>query len=448
MEYHIVVEELFLTTQMKKRRHHHHHRICWKFFLKKIYFVGIVIINNSVHAQQQQRHKHDLRSTTFGNNDEDVIHSNTTTTTTYSPMPSFDIDLDLPPEERWNDVMIHFNDKFQMIMDFILQQFPKHLIPEIVEAAKLAERYGLWPTYIKDEMTGIAQMTKRNVGLILIINLFYELVSGCTSVVVQNLNDKSIWHGRNLDFDIPQLQDIALSVRFITRRNNNNDTLDVVYEGITYAGYIGLPTGLKKGIVSISQDQRRTNKPIWTNLAQWILEGGQAYSFLIRDILASTDSYDDALRRLQFTPLIAPCYFIIAGTNRGAVITRNRNGPADTWDIDSSKGRWFLVQTNDDHWLPPKDKRRNATNQHIQSLCNNPYNVTNECLFQVMNMYPTLNKLTTYTSILNPSKNYVYSVIQNVGANAVADAADGEGRAQEQLNIHLLPILLLITTLF
>lgn len=244
------------------------------------------------------------------------------------------------------------------------------------------------------------------------MNLIYELAAACTSVVAQHANG-TMWHGRNLDFDIPGLQGITVHVRFVRGQRQ------LVYEGTTYAGYIGVPTGMKPGAFTISQDERNTGGgSLWENVAEWIFKGGKAYSFLYREILEDAVDYNDALARLQTTTLIAPSYFIIAGTGngQGAVVSRERDSAVDTWTIDTTdSNRWFLVQTNDDHWLPPQDSRRNATNEHMKACCS-PDTISSDSMFDLMNMQPTLNELTTYTSVLSAGSNYFYSVVQNVNA--------------------------------
>ena len=58
-----------------------------------------------------------------------------------------------------------------------------------------------------------------------------------------------------------------------------------MYEGTTYAMYIGLPTGMRRGNdgggggFSISQDQRYQGDPKWKNVIEMLLRGGQGYSF-------------------------------------------------------------------------------------------------------------------------------------------------------------------------
>jgi len=45
-------------------------------------------------------------------------------------------------------------------------------------------------------------------------------------------------------------------------------------------------------------------------------------------------------------------YIIVAGTKdeEGAVISRNKYNTAHIDNLDSKNGKWYIVQTNNDHW--------------------------------------------------------------------------------------------------
>ena len=71
---------------------------------------------------------------------------------------------------------------------------------------------------------------------------------------------------------------------------------------------------------------------------------------LIRDIMETCDDYDCALKKLSSEPIPSICYFILAGTkdNEGAVITRDRSGPANVTTLTNEN--WYVLQTNQDHY--------------------------------------------------------------------------------------------------
>ena len=68
-------------------------------------------------------------------------------------------------------------------------------------------------------------------------------------------------------------------------------------------------------------------------------------------MLTSSDSYVDALERLRTEPLIAPVYYITAGSGpgEGAVLTRERSSCHPLWMLGEPNNNtleWYLLQTN------------------------------------------------------------------------------------------------------
>jgi|688.fasta_scaffold1039727_2 acid ceramidase len=96
----------------------------------------------------------------------------------------------------------------------------------------------------------------------------------------------------------------------------------------------------------------------YIGLFEWILDLDRNQSwvtFLPRDIFEkSVETYDDAVVALANTPILAPCYYIVAGPLplQGAVVTRDRSVAADVWKLGSNS-TWFLAETNYDHWEKP-----------------------------------------------------------------------------------------------
>lgn len=160
-------------------------------------------------------------------------------------------------------------------------------------------------------------------------------LSACTSIVAQR-SDGTILHCRNLDYGIAGLNKLAVAVNF-TKAGR------VVYRGVTFAGYVGLLTGVKEGAFSVSVDERWTaNGTVWTNVFEALFAGGHVLGFELRDALENEPSYSAALGRLQVTRLISVCYLILGGVSsgEGAVITRDRDGPVDVWELSAGISGW------------------------------------------------------------------------------------------------------------
>lgn len=56
--------------------------------------------------------------------------------------------------------------------------------------------------------------------------------------------------------------------------------------------------------------------------------------------LEAAEDFQDAVMRLSKIPIITGVYYIVAGVRagEGAVITRDRTGPADIWPLEPVSG--------------------------------------------------------------------------------------------------------------
>ncbi|RXM37100.1 Acid ceramidase [Acipenser ruthenus] len=212
------------------------------------------------------------------------------------------------------------------------------------------------PSPFNEEIKGIAYVSGVPLGEVLLFNIFYEVFTVCTSLVAEDTTGTVHSYDERFSLD---------------------------------GGYIGL--------------------------LEWILgrRDGMWMSFLTRSVLENATSYDDAKNQLSKTKMLAPAYFILGGnkSGQGCVITRSRLASVDIWEIDLKKGRWYVLETNYDHWKlegPLLDDRRtpamkcmNETTQAKISL---------ETIYDVLSTKPVL-KLTTYTTLMDVSEeNYILKI--------------------------------------
>jgi len=255
-----------------------------------------------------------------------------------------------------------------------------------------------------EEIKAMASLANIPLEKAILLNIIYEAEAGCTSIVAQK-NDGTMLHGRNLDFPMTSyLRNLTIDVVF----QKGGKTL---YHGVSFAGYVGLLTGMRPGAFSISANERDDGL-IWENLLEaFLVPGSYASCFLIRDTLEQNKNFEDAVYRLSTTPLAAPIYLTVAGTSKGegAIITRNRLNSADVWRLDPSNGRWFEVQTNDDHWKDPDDNRREAANNAIKKVGQDK--ISFDTIYSVLRTSPVYNFETCYTTLMCPSTGDMYTVI-------------------------------------
>ena len=319
----------------------------------------------------------------------------------------YEIDLDTPPEERWKQVTKDYGQKIKRTV-FDVMEFLRIKNESIEFVSALLENLDdLLPAEIAREIKGIAREGNISLGELVAYNILHELSSFCTSIVVEDGNG-AVFHGRNLDF--PYLTN-AMKETVITVEMMRNGSLQ--YTAVTFAGYVGVFTGVKHGMLSISGNDRDTFERI--GLLENILEMalnrdarfiGMEMRRLLED---SRIGYSEALEELQTVPLIAPCYVIIGGVNpgEGAVVTRGREAEIAVRFIDTKKGDWYVVETNYDWWRPT-DGRRAAAVKNLEDIGRNK--MTAKGLYQVLSLSPVCNNSTTFTAIFSAKESDVFRV--------------------------------------
>lgn len=224
------------------------------------------------------------------------------------PTPSraqvFSLSLDLPPEERWKAVGTLYANKTSDLMEYIESVCPKWLIPIMKGVGDDLGRYRGFRER-GDEMKGYAQSLGVPLGYIVFANLFYQLEgiginctsrnetgpcpnssstsphsiayhkfprstrgpSGfCTSFVAQDPAG-NIWHGRNMDWNLPTaLRELYIDVQF-TRGGRT------LFTASTVVGYVGIFNAVKHSKFSWSMDARDCGGNILDNMLEMLIHG-------------------------------------------------------------------------------------------------------------------------------------------------------------------------------
>lgn len=327
--------------------------------------------------------------------------------------PRFAINLDLPPKQRWNEVVHEYSDQIEQLLTFLKKYIPSEALDVLGVIGLKVEAVIPYP--YNQELMGIAENLKGvNIGDMILANTLYEITAwshdgfkACTSIIAEDSNGM-MFHGRNLDYTLVNyLGNLTITVDF-------QKAGVTVYTGTTFAGFIGLLTGQKPHCYTISLDERDRGEP-WMNAIDALVDGLSAVAaFRIRDALASDElDYEKALVFLADKPLIAPCYIIIGGAkpSQGAVITRDRIAVLDLWKINVDKGAWFLVETNYDHWEAPPtdDDRRTPAIKAMNEVGQEKLGAVG--LFDVLSTPPVLNNRTTYTVVMSAAQPELYNTL-------------------------------------
>uniref|UniRef100_A0A2R9A1U6 ceramidase n=1 Tax=Pan paniscus TaxID=9597 RepID=A0A2R9A1U6_PANPA len=275
------------------------------------------------------------------------------------PVPWYTINLDLPPYKRWHELMLDKAPMLKVIVNSLKNMIntfvPSGKIVQVVDE-KLPGLLGNFPGPFEEEMKGIAAVTDIPLGEIISFNIFYELFTICTSIVAEDKKGHLI-HGRNMDFGVflgwninndtwvitEQLKPLTVNLDF--QRNNKT-----VFKASSFAGYVGMLTGFKPGLFSLSLNERFSINGGYLGILEWILGKKDAMwiGFLTRTVLENSTSYEEAKNLLTKTKILAPAYFILGGnqSGEGCVITRDRKESLDVYEISHLKPCMMSCQQN------------------------------------------------------------------------------------------------------
>lgn len=223
------------------------------------------------------------------------------------------IDLALPEEHRWDDVIrVRRRDARRL-----LREFESRLSVPSALLAPFRWVYGLSGGRYAGEMSAWADALGVSPSLLTAAQCSYELamagayagsIFGCTAAVVDRPRGGPL-HLRFLDWDLPGMR--AATAVFDFRNGKHNFTII----GIT--GFVGALTGVVPGGYSVSINQAPASEPPGFDFGP---------SFLVREVLETCGTYDEAVYALKHTPVAAPVFFTVCGTERGqgCVIERRR----------------------------------------------------------------------------------------------------------------------------
>lgn len=330
-------------------------------------------------------------------------------------VPQYTINLDLAPEDRWTQLITDKKEQMVALVAHVRNLTKLVLGDRVFQIIidHLDELSTTLPSPYREEMVGISRVSGLPVSEVTLYNIFYEVFTFCTSIIVQDSTGR-LYHGRNLDFGLflgwnpkEHTWQVAELLKPMVVQLEWRRSGELLYQSVSYTGYVGVLTAVKKDKFTFSLDERFSLEGGFVGLLEWVLlkDHKQKWiAFITREVMEQADSYEAAKYTLSHSRLLAPVYFILGGAQRGqgSIITRWR----DNFHVDdlgskvSGSGSWFLVETNYDQWNTPPfyDDRRspavNCLNKAGQA------NVSPALLYNVLSTRPVMNKLTTYTSLM------------------------------------------------
>lgn len=222
-------------------------------------------------------------------------------------VPVHHLDLTLPPRERWAGLSAHADAARRLIDSYVrdlggLERFGG-VSPELI-AGHLRDDHVA-------EVEGVARAVGRSFEHVLLANLYYDAMRallGCTAFAVDT--HAGPMHARNLDWWSEQrlLSDLTIEVHATGGPRGP-------FRTIAWPGYVGALSGVAPGRFAVTLNAVLSDDP---------QELAAPISFLLRAVLESASTFDEAVRVLSETPIVADCLLLITGTRSGEMVVVER----------------------------------------------------------------------------------------------------------------------------
>jgi hypothetical protein len=312
-------------------------------------------------------------------------------------VPTFEINLDLPPSQRWVHILKEYSEiipkikkEIDIIIDSILNTPTYFLISSVISYYKNTKSM----MYI-DELVCISEMTGIDFEKLVIFQIYYEMNAACTSVVTK-VDDQYMLY-RTMDWPMEFLKSITINVNFM--KNNK-----ILYHSTTFLGYVGCFTCTIPNKCSLAINYRRTtemNTLNTLNNVYSIMTMKWPIGYLIRDVCEKHENID-IKKTLLYSELISPCYIIMCSVLKNPIIIE-RN--PTTHKITENE---YVVQTNCDQDKQEPNilysvERRKLVLESINSNKNkNNYKDIDDIVKQ-FTKFPIINDQTIYLSLCSPA---------------------------------------------
>jgi hypothetical protein len=169
-------------------------------------------------------------------------------------MPTFTIDLSLPPRDRYKVLAEAYKTQVQDVVPLfngLLQDLgvDPNYHPAINKAARLFLR-GAYSSVETAELKGIRDVTTIPMYMLVAFNVVLDLLMGCTSGAVRSSHrdpsSSRMLHFRTLDWGMDPLRKLVVELNFVRSHSQNPNM--IVAHSVTYVGYVGVLTGVRSNL--------------------------------------------------------------------------------------------------------------------------------------------------------------------------------------------------------
>ncbi len=266
-------------------------------------------------------------------------------------------------------------------------------------------------------MKGIAAIAGLPLHLVIAFNTFLDMMMGCTSGTAPLGQTGEILHFRSLDWEMEELRPLVVQVEF-TRGGS------IVARAVTYAGYTGILTGVRRGLsISLNYRARRSNRPASMRLHQALVLIGfrRSISSVLRDYLLSPAAPPslDALRSTLPAIPTSVCYLtfsdgksslvlekdldtaVIREPLDGFIVTTNLDDAIHTLSEEEIEGRMKTQPSLEiERWLILNSRERRCV---VEDAWGKSKGATLNTLIKWLKTWPVKNEFTHFACVMSPS---------------------------------------------
>lgn len=294
--------------------------------------------------------------------------------------PVFQIDLSLPPAERYQALARKYQTQLRgltQLFDQILEDIAlrPYLFPW---AHRLARIFRIRDAEERAELQGISRVIGVPMYLLTTYNVLLDVLMGCTSGAArsreagQTMEDSRMLHFRTLDWDMDPLREVVAQLEFV--RTASPTPKRVIATSLTYVGYVGVLTGVREGM-SLSLNFRprhnantfRDDVRFYGHLLLVLTGFRRSISSLLRYYLLSAHekapekTLDDLAQTVAADKTTA-CYLTLCDGNSTVTIEKDLK----TGVIQKSNS--FIVITNHDVGSEEADQKTSALGARMSQI--------------------------------------------------------------------------------
>ncbi|UKZ96196.1 uncharacterized protein TrAFT101_010998 [Trichoderma asperellum] len=299
------------------------------------------------------------------------------------PIPTYRIDLSLPPAERYVKLASDFAPRMKEItplFDTVLGSIvPWTFLHSIIKFAAFLILRRVYSYEETQELVGISKASGVDMYFLVAFNLLLDSLLGCTSGGVLTRLKKGemdpaegqahaerrarMMHFRTLDWAMPELRSVLVVLEFV--RSKSKEPQAVIARTVSYAGFVGVLTGVRQDLsISLNFRPNHNCSTLSLRIHQCLVLFGvqPSISSVLRQHFLHPErhhlSINNVITSITRTRA-APCYVILCSGTETTVVQKDLVNAQTRSAVD------FIVHTN--HDFAPANQSDQAYSQKESS---------------------------------------------------------------------------------